>query len=191
MLDNCKNDIRRYIVTEDAEGLMQYIDLFLFNYSLWVILSYRLGRWVRQNFNIPILTQLFKIITKVFHSILGLLTGIQIPFEAKIGPGLYIGHTGMIVINSNSIIGSNCNIGVGVVIGQGGRLERKGCPIVGNNVFIGVGAKVIGKIKIGNSVAIGANAVVTTDVADNATVVGIPAKVINYSGSRDFIRGTT
>lgn len=189
MFDNIKQDIRRYIITEDVKNLRDKIDLFLYNYSLWVILSYRFGRWVRHYFRVPILNIILKIISRFTHSILCLVTGLQLPFEVKIGPGLYIGHTGMLVINGNSIVGSNCNIGVGVIIGQGGRGENKGCPVIGNKVFIGVGTKVIGKINIGDGVAIGANAVVTSDIPSNATVVGIPAKIINYLGSKDFIRG--
>ncbi|MFH1460557.1 MAG: serine acetyltransferase [Candidatus Omnitrophota bacterium] len=188
MFNTVKKDIQKYIATDDVKGIGAKIYLFAFNYSLWVIISYRFGRWVRYNFKIPILKQILKIITKILHEILGMITGIQIQFETKIGSGLYIGHTGFLIINSGAVIGENCNLGVGVVIGQGGRGPQKGCPDIGDNVFIGVGAKVIGKIKIGNCVAIGANAVVTKDIPENATAVGIPARVINYSGSKDFIK---
>ena len=51
-------------------------------------------------------------------------------------------------------------------------------PIIGDNVFIGAGAKILGPIKIGNGAVIGANAVVTKNVPDNCTVVGVPAKII-------------
>lgn len=56
-------------------------------------------------------------------------------------------------------------------------------PIIGDNCFIGPGAKVFGKIKIGNNVAIGANAVVNKDVPSNVTVAGVPAKIINEVGT--------
>jgi serine O-acetyltransferase len=188
MFDNVKNDIKRYIKTEDVCCFSDIISLFFYNQSLWVILSYRSGRWVRTKFNIPVIRFILKISTRIIHEILCLLTSIQIPFETKIGPGLYIGHNGMLIINSLAIIGANCNIGVGVVIGQGGRGEKKGNPVIGDFVYIGVGAKIIGNIRIGDNVAIGANAVVTKDVPPNATVAGIPAKIINYLGSKDFIR---
>lgn len=58
----------------------------------------------------------------------------------------------------------------------------KGSPVIGNNVLLFAGAKIIGNVNIGNNVVVGANAVVTHDVPDNAVVVGIPAKVINYNG---------
>jgi serine O-acetyltransferase len=186
---NIKQDIERYIVTESIKSWRDVAELFLYNYSLWVIVSYRFGRWIRMEFKIPIVKTIFKVLTRFSHSLICLITGIQIPFEATIGQGLYIGHTGLLVINADSKIGSDCNIGIGVIIGQGGRGEHKGSPEIGDRVYIGVGAKVIGKIKIGDDVTIGANAVVTKNVPPKATVAGVPAQIINYSGSQDFIRG--
>ncbi|MFA5118295.1 MAG: serine acetyltransferase [Candidatus Omnitrophota bacterium] len=189
MLENVKKDIRRYMLTDnETPGIRGVFDLVLFNYSLWVILSYRFGVWVREHCRVPLVRQVLKLATRISHNLLGLLTGIQIPFEAQIGPGLYIGHTGMLVLNSNTIIGENCNIGIGVIIGYGGRGDRSGCPRIGNNVFIGVGAKVIGNITVGDKAAIGANAVVTSDIPANATAVGVPARVVNYRGSDDFVK---
>lgn len=188
MLNYIKKDFRRYLVTEEARSGREILNLLLFNFSFWAITSYRLGRWVRTEFRIPIIRLIFKIITKIFHSIISLLTGIQIPFETSIGPGLYVGHTGFLVVNEDAVIGDNCNIGVGVVIGQAGRKENSGSPQIGNFVYIASGAKVIGKIKVGDYVTIGANAVVTKDVPEKATVAGIPAKIVNYLGSKDFIR---
>lgn len=116
--------------------------------------------------------------------------GISIPCLTEIGSGFYIGHFGGIVINVATVIGKNCYVGQGVTLGQVNRGERKGNPTVGDNVYIGAGAKVIGNIKIGNHVAIGANAVVTKDVPDFAVVVGIPAKIISYNGSEDYVERT-
>lgn len=187
MFKNIKCDLRKYLKTGKNINFIEKIYLFLFNWAIWVVVSYRFGRWVREQVKIPVVRELLKIISRIIHELLCLLTGIIIPLEAKIGPGLYLGHVGSIVLNSNVIIGSNCTIGIGVVIGQGGRGEKKGSPQIGNSVYIGVGAKIIGRIKIGNNVAIGANAVVTKDVPDKATVAGIPARVINYLGSYDFL----
>jgi serine O-acetyltransferase len=188
MLENVRVDIRRYFVTDGVDNLGGVLNLFLFNYSLWVILSYRFGRWVRCGFRVPVIGQLLKLLTRVVHSILGLLTGIQIPFETVIGPGLYIGHTGMIVLNADTIIGSYCNISVGVVIGQAGRGDNRGSPVLGDYIHVGVGAKIIGKIHIGDHCAIGANAVVTKDLPLRATAAGVPARIVNYRGSSDFIK---
>lgn len=188
MFEKVNCDIRRYIVTEDVHTTRQMIDMLFESSSLWVVLNYRFGSWVRKECKYILIQPLLKIITKLIHKALELLTGIQVPFETEIGRGLYIGHIGTLVINSRARIGSFCNIGTGVVIGEGGRGANKGCPEIGDYVFIGVGAKIIGKIKVGNKSAIGANAVVTKDVPESTTVAGIPAKIINNIGSKDFIR---
>lgn len=113
--------------------------------------------------------------------------GISISHRVSIGPGFYIGHFGGVVVNDAVIIGANCNISHGVTLGQKNRGGYKGAPIIGDNVFIGPGAKILGAVSIGDNVAIGANAVVTKDIPPNAIAVGIPAKVIGYSGSVDYV----
>jgi serine O-acetyltransferase len=116
--------------------------------------------------------------------------GISIPFETSIGSGFYIGHFGGIVVNERSVIGKNCNISHGVTLGEANRGERKGCPVIGDNVYIGPGAKIVGAVRIGNDVAIGANSVVTKDVPDHSVVVGIPGRVISQDGSAGYVNRT-
>lgn len=113
--------------------------------------------------------------------------GIELPRGTKVGEGLYIGYFGGIIISPGTVIGCNCNISQGVTIGILGRGENRGIPVIGDCVYIGAGAKIIGKINVGNNVAIAANAVVTKDIPDNAVVGGIPAKIISMDGSFDFI----
>lgn len=113
--------------------------------------------------------------------------GIGISFEAEIGSGFYIGHFGGIFVYPLCKIGKNCNLSPGVTLGKTNRGKNAGYPTIGDNVYIGPGAKVIGAVKVGSNVAIGANCVVTKDVPDNAVVVGIPAKVISYEGSEGYV----
>lgn len=117
--------------------------------------------------------------------------GFSIPMNV-FGPGLCICHVGTLIVNSNAKVGSNCRIHAGVNIGNSSSLDKgwvpDNTPTIGNNVYIGPGAKLFGKIKIGDNVAIGANAVVNKDVSDHVTVAGVPAKVINTKGS-DVIHG--
>ncbi len=108
--------------------------------------------------------------------------GISISYRTQIGSGLYIGHFGGIVINKNVVVGKNCNISHQVTLGKANRGVKKGYPVIGDNVYLGPGAKVIGNVKIGNNVAVGANCVVTKDIPDNGVVVGIPGK--NYFSGR-------
>ena len=116
--------------------------------------------------------------------------GIDMPISQKIGKGLYVGHFGGIVVGKDVTIGKNCNLSHGVTIGQVNRGRKKVSPIIGDNVYIGVGAKVLGKITIGNNVAIGANCVVIKDIPDKAVVVGVPGKIISYKGSEGYVNNT-
>ena len=116
--------------------------------------------------------------------------GISISQNVKIGSGFFISHFGGIIVNPNCIIGKNLNINQGVTLGQVNRGKKKGSPIIGDNVYIATGAKIIGAVKIGNNVAIGANCVVTKDIPNNAVVVGVPGKVISYNGTKDYVNNT-
>ena len=75
-----------------------------------------------------------------------------------------------------TVIGKNCTLRHGVTIGN--RQAVDDVPVIGDHVDIGAGAKILGKIRIGNNVSIGANAVVITDVPDNHIAVGVPARIL-------------
>ena len=97
------------------------------------------------------------------------------------GPGLVVFHVGDFVhVKPTCRIGSNCTLRPGVVIGKKYQGEEPTDTIIGNNVDFGLGVKVFGQITIGDNVSIGANAVVTKSIPNNAVVVGIPAKVIKF-----------
>lgn len=114
-----------------------------------------------------------------------LLTTMDISEYAEIGGGFYIPHIGNIVIAHHTRIGRHASMHQGITTGVSGSGDET--PLIGDRVYFGAGAKIIGPVKIGNDVVIGANAVVTRDVPDNAVVGGIPAKVLNYRGSAEFV----
>jgi serine O-acetyltransferase len=116
--------------------------------------------------------------------------GIQISTSVAIGSGFYIGHFGCIFVYPLCKIGKNCNLSQGVTLGKANRGKKQGFPVIGDNVYIGPGAKLVGAVKVGNNVAIGANCVVTRDVPDNAVVVGIPGRVISFDGSEGYVCNT-
>jgi serine O-acetyltransferase len=93
---------------------------------------------------------------------------------ASIGPGLFIQHGESTFVSAESI-GENCWIGRHVVVGYSNETDR---PTIGNNVRIFAGAKIIGRVKIGDNATIGLNTVITQDVQPNATMLGVPGKVI-------------
>lgn len=113
-------------------------------------------------------------------------TQIQIPSSVTIGEGLYIGHCGRIIVNSDVVIGKNVNLATGITIGQENRGDRKGCPIIGDRVWIGTNAVVVGKIKIGNDVLIAPLTFVNFDVPDHSIVIGNPARIISNSNATEF-----
>lgn len=133
------------------------------------------------------LWQLVHLFSRLMHKHYRFKYGISIPYNTPIGAGFYVGHFGGIVVNEATVIGRNCNISQGVTIGQVNRGSRQGVPVIGDGVYIGPGAKIIGRITIGNGCAIGANAVVTRDLPDNAVAVGIPAHVISYAGAEGYV----
>lgn len=110
---------------------------------------------------------------------------VYISEKAEIGKGFHIGHPFSIII-SKCKIGENVTIMQQTTIGSSRGGNRSGYPTIGNNVFIACGAKIIGKVTIGNNCIIGANAVVTKDIPDNAIVGGIPAKIINSNGAEEI-----
>ncbi len=104
--------------------------------------------------------------------------GFSIPLNV-FGPGLSIAHRGTIVVNHNARIGKNCRLHVCVNIGAQYN-KNTSAPIIGDNCYIAPGVKMFGKIRLGNNILIGANAVVNKDFLENGvTIAGIPAKVIN------------
>ena len=117
---------------------------------------------------------------------IGIKCNFSIPLNV-FDSGLSIAHIGPIIINSGAKIGKNCRIHVGVNIGTEAGKESE-APTIGDNVYIGPGAKLFGKIKIGNNVAIGANAVVNKSFEeDNISIAGVPAKKISNKGSKGLL----
>ncbi|MFX1488371.1 MAG: serine O-acetyltransferase [Promethearchaeota archaeon] len=112
------------------------------------------------------------------------LTGIEIHPGAEIGSDFFIDHGGGVVIGETSEIGNNVTIYQGVVLGGVSIEPVKRHPTLGNDIVVGAGAKLLGPIKIGDNVRIGANSVVVNDVPPNSVVVGVPGKIISRKGEK-------
>ncbi|MBQ9134023.1 MAG: serine O-acetyltransferase [Clostridia bacterium] len=112
------------------------------------------------------------------------LTGIEIHPGAKIGKGLVIDHGSGVVIGETAEIGDNCTLYQGVTLGGTGKDTGKRHPTLGDNVMVGSGAKVLGPFKVGSGAKIASNAVVLEEVPENATAVGVPARVVRINGER-------
>ena len=117
-------------------------------------------------------------------------TGIEIHPGATIGKNLFIDHGMGVVIGETAIIGDNCTLYQGVTLGGTGKDHGKRHPTLGDKVLVGAGAKVLGPFRVGNNARVAAGAVVLSEVPDDATAVGVPAKVVRIGGQRIFDNST-
>lgn len=176
-IDKIKNSRIIKQIKEDAKNIQEkdpaaksFIQVIILYPGFHILIYYRISHFLYKHKRY-FLARLISQIGKFF-------TGIEIHPGAKIGRKLFIDHGTGIVIGETATIGDNCTIYHGVTLGGTGKDVNKRHPDIGDNIMIGCGAKILGPIKIGNNVKIGANAVVTKDVQDNSTVVGIPGKVL-------------
>ena len=111
-------------------------------------------------------------------------TGIEIHPGAKIGRRLVIDHGMGIVIGETAEVGDDCLIYHGVTLGGTGKDQGKRHPTIGINVLLSTGSKVLGPFKVGDGARIAANAVVLKEIPENATAVGVPARVVRIAGEK-------
>jgi serine O-acetyltransferase len=163
MFENIREDYRMHEGHVSSQGF-------------WVMIPYRFGRW-RYQLRPAVLRKPMSMIYRVLKTVSQVLTGIDLPCEVAIGQRFRIEHFGGIIISGDAVIGDDVVLRNGVTIGLKHR-DDPGSPIIGNRVDIGAGAKLLGKIRIGDDVLIGANAVVITDVPPNSIAVGVPARIL-------------
>jgi serine O-acetyltransferase len=162
MLENIRADFRSHGRRWGAQGF-------------WALAVYRFGRW-RLEIRPRLLRQALYPIYLVLQKMIEVLAGIELPCEVVIGKDFVIDHFGGIVISGYARFGDHCRIRAGCVVGLS-RVEEPCAPVCGDNVDIGAGAKLLGPIRIGNNVRIGANAVVIDDVPNDCIAVGVPAVI--------------
>lgn len=138
--------------------------------GLHAIIWHRVAHWLWSH-------QL-KLTARFVSQVNRLITGIEIHPGARIGQGLLIDHGMATVIGETAEIGDNCTLYQGVTLGGTSQQRVKRHPTLGNNVVVGAGARLIGAITIGDNVKVGAGSVVVTSVPPNATVIGVPGRVV-------------
>lgn len=136
-----------------------------FHAVLWHRLAHKLYSW-----NVPLLPRVISQLSRA-------LTGIEIHPGAKIGRRFFIDHGMGVVIGETTEVGDDVLLYQGVTLGGTGKEKGKRHPTIGNQVVIGTGAKVLGNIRIGDHVKVGAGSVVIHPVPDYSTVVGVPGRV--------------
>ena len=151
--------------------------------SLWAVWVYRFGRRVDarpRGFKRYGLTKIYWFLYRVVETV----TGISLPKEAKVGPGIRIWHFGGVFINPQSAIGTNCTIRQGVTLGN--RVEGGPCPVLGDGVELGAYAQILGGVHLGDGCRVGAMAVVLENIPAGATAVGNPARIVSRIGQPAF-----
>lgn len=167
-------DIRAYQKNDPAaRSVLQIVFLYSgFHAVFW----YRIAHW----FHI----QKLYFIARLISQITRMFTGVEIHPGASIGRRLVIDHGTGIVIGETARIGDDCLLYQGVTLGGTGKDIGKRHPTLGNNVMVGSGAKVLGPFNVGDNARIAANSVVLREVPENATVVGVPGRVVRISGEK-------
>ena len=134
----------------------------------------------------------FHLVARMISQFSRFLTGIEIHPKANIGKNLFIDHGMGVVIGETSEIGDNVTIyhmatlgGISPSINSNEQRNIKRHPTLKDNVVVGSGAQILGPVTVGKNAKIGANAVVTKDVPDNAVMVGIPAKNVGETSGSD------
>ena len=150
------------------------LEVFLLYQGVHAVIFHRMSHWLWRH-NCRFLARLNSQIAR--HC-----TGIEIHPGAAIGKRLVIDHGMGIVIGETAEVGADCLIYHGVTLGGTGKDHGKRHPTIGNNVLISCGAKVLGPFKVGDNSRIAANAVVLSEVPDDATAVGIPAQIVRIAG---------
>lgn len=180
-----KKDLHQYIKADFEAQAMEHPLMARFTYGEnWAMFKYmktlrKLEYYTNSSPN------LFKKILKAFylmkHRRNCLKYGMYI-FPNKVEKGCKIVHPGFRRIHGSvKVIGRNCTFLPMVLFGKKKPDIESGCIEVGDNCYFGTGCTILGPVKIGNNVIVGAGAVVTKDIPDNCTVAGVPAKIVKCS----------
>ena len=126
----------------------------------------------------------YRLLARIISQFAKFLTGIEIHPGAKIGYGVVIDHGESVVIGETAEVGNNVLISQGVTLGGTGKDKGKRHPTVEDGVMLCSGAKVLGPFTVGKNARIGAGSIVLKEVPPNATVVGVPGRIVKIGGER-------
>ena len=168
IISSIRNDIKAaYAHDPAAVNILEILFAYPgFHARQWHRVAHTLHQW-----RIPVLPRLISHLSRF-------CTGIEIHPGVKIGEGVFIDHGMGVVIGETAVIGDNTVLYQGVSLGGTSLQKAKRHPTLGKNVVVGAGAQVIGNVTIGDNSKIGAGSVVINSVPANATVIGVPGRVV-------------
>lgn len=174
MFDRIREDIA--VIRERDPAARSAIEVMLLYNGFKAVRSHRKANWCyRHN---------LKFLARWLSQRCVRRTGIEIHPAAKIGRRLFIDHGTGVVIGETTEIGDDCTLYQGVTLGGTGKDKGKRHPTLGNNVMVGAGAKVLGPFTVGDNARVAAGAVVLDAVPEDATAVGVPARVVKIGNQR-------
>ncbi|MEK4701682.1 serine O-acetyltransferase EpsC [Solibacillus sp. FSL R7-0668] len=174
MFKRIREDIAN--IFENDPAARSVFEVVLTYSGLHAIWSHRIAHWFFK--------RKFFFIARAISQVSRFFTGIEIHPGAKIGRRFFIDHGMGVVIGETCEIGNDVTLYQGVTLGGTGKEKGKRHPTLEDGVLVATGAKVLGSITIGANSKIGAGSVVLKEVPPNATVVGIPGKVVMIDGIR-------
>jgi len=174
MFASIRQDLRAVFDRDPAAT--STLEVILTYAGFHALLAYRMSHWLYVH-HVPFFPRALSQVARI-------LTGIEIHPAATIGKGFFIDHGMGVVVGETAEIGDYVTLFQGVTLGGTGKERGKRHPTLGNHVVVGAGAKILGGIRIGDNVKVGANSVVLKSVPANSTVTGVPARVIKMEGNR-------
>ncbi|HZK21131.1 MAG TPA: serine O-acetyltransferase EpsC [Oscillospiraceae bacterium] len=174
MFGRLKDDI--YSIKQRDPAATSSLMVFLLYPGLRAVMAHRKAHWFYKRGNF--------FIARYISQRTARKTGIEIHPGAKIGKRLFIDHGVGVVIGETAEIGNDVTLYQGVTLGGTGKDTGKRHPTIGDNVMIGAGAKVLGPFKVGNNSRIAAGSVVLSEIPENSTAVGSPARIVKRDGQR-------
>ncbi len=174
MFDELRETINAYKARDPAAR--STLEILLLYPGIRAVRSHRKANWCYRH-NLKFLARYIS--QRCRHK-----TGIEIHPGATIGRRLVIDHGMGIVIGETAEVGDDVLLYQGVTLGGTGKDQGKRHPTIGNNVLLSTGSKVLGPFKVGDGARIAANAVVLKEVPEDATAVGVPARVVRIAGEK-------
>ncbi|MCD6162694.1 MAG: serine acetyltransferase [candidate division Zixibacteria bacterium] len=171
-----------------SPSLSKKMKIWLYQFGMHCVVVYRFGQYAGEVYaKNKLLGLLYKIIHRFLDYIIKFIYHVDID-AVNIEPGLYIGHTGTIIIGPCNI-GKNFCVTHNVTIGIGHAMGIENIPTIGDNVWVGTGSVITGAISIGSRVTISSGSILSRDIPDGCLVGGNPARVLlrDYDNSKLII----